>query len=162
MQPMLWFLLALVLVLPSSGQIRPQSTSSADWLRKAKYGVFMHLLPSDATAFARVSAFDEEVLASQLQAVGAGYFVLTLGQNSGYFNAPNSEYDRVTGYAPGERCSRRDLPADVARALRVRGIRLLLYLPCQTPNEDTRTSGLRFRSDHAMFVGASYPGTRRL
>ena len=26
----------------------------------------------------------------------------------------------------------------------------------------TRTSGLRFRSDHAMFVGASYPGTRRL
>jgi hypothetical protein len=138
MQPMLWFLLALVLVFPSSGQKRPQSTSSADWLRKAKYGVFMHFLPSDATRLARVSAFDVEALASQLQAVGAGYFVRTLGQNLGYFNAPNGEYDRVTGYAPGERCSNRDLPADLATALRARQIRLLLYLPCQTPNEDTR------------------------
>ena len=26
----------------------------------------------------------------------------------------------------------------------------------------TRTSGLRFFSDHAIAVGASYPGTRRL
>jgi len=26
----------------------------------------------------------------------------------------------------------------------------------------TRTSGLRFFSDHAMFVGASYPGTSLL
>jgi hypothetical protein len=139
MRPLLWFVLPLVLLRPTAEQTRPQSTSNADWLRTAKYGVFMHLLPSDATTLARVQAFDVEALASQLEAVGAGYFVLTLGQNSGYFNAPNSEYDRVTGYAPGERCSKRDLPADLATALRARGIRLLLYLPCQVPNEDTRS-----------------------
>jgi hypothetical protein len=139
MRPLLWFVLPLVLLRPTAEQTRPQSTSNADWLRKAKYGVFMHFLPSDATMLARVQAFDVEALASQLEAVGAGYFVLTLGQNSGYFNAPNSEYDRVTGYAPGERCSKRDLPADLATALRARGIRLLLYLPCQVPNEDRRS-----------------------
>ena len=131
--------LPLVLLRPTAEQTPPQSTSNADWLRNAKYGVFMHLLPSDATTLARVQAFDVEALASQLEAVGAAYFVITLGQNSGYFNAPNGEYDRVTGYAPGERCSKRDLPADLATALRARGIRLLLYPPCQVPNEDTRS-----------------------
>jgi hypothetical protein len=139
MQPMPFFLLALVLVVPMAAQRGPQSRSNADWLGEAKYGVFMHLLPSDATTLARLRAFDVEALAKQLQDVGAGYFVLTLGQNSGYFNAPSNEYDRVTGYAPGERCSKRDLPADLAIALRARGIRLLLYLPCQAPNEDLRS-----------------------
>lgn len=132
-------LVLLLVLLPSAKQARPESTSNADWLRHAKYGVFMHLLPSDGTTLARLWAFDVEALASQLEAVGAGYVVLTLGQNSGYFNAPNEEYDRVTGYAPGERCSKRDLPADLATALRSRKIRLLLYLPCQVPNEDTRS-----------------------
>ena len=42
--------------------------------------------------------------------------MITLGQNSGWFNAPNAAYDRVTGYQPGERCARRDLPLDLYRA----------------------------------------------
>ena len=40
--------------------------------------------------------------------------------------------------APGERCARRDLPLDLHRALQPEGIRLMLYLPCQTPNADRR------------------------
>ena len=46
--------------------------------------------------------FDVEALAQQLKRMGARYFVLTLGQNSGYFNAPSAVYDRMTGYAAGE------------------------------------------------------------
>ena len=114
------------------------AASSADWLREAKYGAFMHLLPSDAKTLAMVDDFDVERLAGQLESIGAKYFVLTLGQNSGYFNAPNAVYDRTTGYRAGERCSKRDLPADLWRALHARGIRLMLYLPCQAPNEDRR------------------------
>jgi hypothetical protein len=64
--------------------------------------------------------------------------VITLGQNSGYYNSPNSVYGRYTGYASGERCAKRDLPLDVYRSLRAKGIQLMLYLPCQVPNEDTR------------------------
>jgi hypothetical protein len=114
------------------------ATSNADWLREAKYGAFMHLLPSDARTLDLVDAFDVDALSSQLAAIGAGYFVITLGQNSGYFIAPNATYDRITGFAAGERCSKRDLPADLWRALRARGIKLMLYLPCQAPNEDAR------------------------
>jgi alpha-L-fucosidase len=111
---------------------------NTDWFKKARYGVFMHFLPGDSGGLALVEKFDVEALARQLAAMGAKYFVITLGQNSGYFNSPNATYDRYTGYAPGERCSQRDLPLDLYRALRARGIRLMLYLPAQTPNRDTR------------------------
>ncbi|MCX7048590.1 MAG: alpha-L-fucosidase [Candidatus Sumerlaeota bacterium] len=121
----------------------PESQADAgnkdtDWFRSARYGVFMHFLPEDAKGLGLVKEFNVEALAQQLESMGAGYFVITLGQNSGYFNSPNSAYDRITGYAPGERCSARDLPLDLYQALKPKGIRLMLYLPCQTPNRDVR------------------------
>jgi hypothetical protein len=111
---------------------------NTDWFKDARYGVFMHFLPADDADLKLVEAFDAQALAGQLEEVGAKYFVLTLGQNSGYFNAPNAAYDKRTGYAPGQRCARRDLPGDLAAVLGPKGIRLMLYLPCQTPNRDTR------------------------
>jgi len=106
---------------------------AADWLRDARLGVFMHFLPGDAKGLAKVDDFAVPALTRQLKAMGAMYFVLTLGQNSGFFNSPNAVYDQFLGCAPGERCARRDLPLDLYRALQPEGIRLLLYLPCQTP-----------------------------
>jgi hypothetical protein len=129
----------LLLLLPAAfGADADAGDPRTDWLRDARYGVFVHFLPGDAEALARVDDFDVETLARQLESVGAGYLILTLGQNSGFFNAPNPTYDRISGYAPGERTSSRDLPADLHRALESRGIRLMLYLPCQAPNEDRR------------------------
>ncbi len=130
-------LAGLLLAPPSPGQGAPPS-HRADWLRDARLGVFVHFLPADAAGLARVDDFDVEALAGQLSRAGARYLVFTLGQNSGFFNAPNAAYDRRTGYRPGERCSRRDLPQDLHRALQPKGIRLMLYLPCQTPNRDAR------------------------
>ncbi len=112
--------------------------ANTEWFRAARYGVFMHFLPGDAAGLARVAEFDVDALARQLETLGAKYLVITLGQNSGFFNSPNATYDRCTGYAPGERCATRDLPLDLYRALQPRGIRLMLYLPCQTPNQDAR------------------------
>jgi lysophospholipase L1-like esterase len=111
---------------------------NTNWFKDAKYGVFMHFLPGDAKGLALVSEFDVQGLARQLETLGAKYFVITLGQNSGFFNAPNATYDQYTGYAPGERCSTRDLPLDLYRVLQPKGMRLMLYLPCQTPNQDAR------------------------
>jgi hypothetical protein len=131
------------LLLPARAEPNNPNT---DWFKDARYGVFMHFLPGDPKTFALVDQFDVPSLASQLEAAGAKYFVLTLGQNSGYFNSPNKVYDRYTGYGPGERCARRDLPLDLYRALQPRGIKLMLYLPCQVPNQDARAQksfGLR-------------------
>jgi hypothetical protein len=112
--------------------------TNTDWFSEARVGVFMHFLPSGPEGLKQVERFDVPALAEQLADLRAGYFVLTLGQNSGWYNSPNSAYDRQTGYAPGERCSKRDLPLDLYRVLQGKGIRLMLYLPCQAPNQDRR------------------------
>jgi hypothetical protein len=114
------------------------SNSNTDWFSQAKYGVFVHFLPTREAGLAQVEEFDVKALAEQLEQMGAGYLVLTLGQNSGYFNSPNSAYEKRTGYVPGERCAKRDLPLDLYRELQAKGIRLMLYLPCQAPNQDAR------------------------
>ena len=128
---MLGAFLCVVAAAVSAGDRNP----ATDWMPEAKVGAFMHFLPG-ADTFARVEAFDVPAVARQLAESGARYFVFTLGQNSGYMNAPNAAYDAAAGYAAGERCARRDLPAELAAALKPHGIRLMLYLPCQTPNRD--------------------------
>jgi len=136
-----WTLPAFVAVVAATVTLAGQSStpgSRTDWLHAARFGAFMHVLPSDDATLKEIGDFDVDALARQLDAAHVKYFVLTLGQNSGYFNAPNDAYDRITGYKPGERCSARDLPLDLHHALSARHIRLMLYLPCQAPNEDAR------------------------
>jgi hypothetical protein len=111
---------------------------NTDWLRDAHYGVLMHFLPHDARSLALVDQFDVAALAGQLESIGAKYLVFTLGQYSAYYNAPNAAYDKVVGSAPGERCAKRDLPLELYRTLNAKGIRLVLYLPCQVGYGDAR------------------------
>lgn len=129
-----WFA-ALMILLTGSVQAVPNNPNT-DWFKDAQLGVFTHFLPASAEDLQKVEKFDVDLLAGQLESMGARYFVITLGQNSGYFNSPNAAYDRIAGFKPGERCATRDLPRDIARALKARGIKLMLYLPCQTPNND--------------------------
>jgi alpha-L-fucosidase len=145
MKPLTMIPLFVVLALGWPARAEPNNPNT-DWFREAKYGVFMHFLPGDPNTFAQVEQFDARALAAQLEQAGAKYLVLTLGQNSGYYNSPNAVYERYTGYVPGERCSKRDLPLDLYRVLQPRGIRLMLYLPCQVPNQDAgaqKAFGLR-------------------
>lgn len=137
---LLLFILALAgrLLTPSTNAVAAEQSPQTDWLSEARIGAFMHFLPGDSADFETVEEFDVEALAKQLDWMGAKYFMFTLGQNAGWFNAPNAAYDRIAGYTPGERCAKRDLPLDLHRALSAMGIRLMLYLPCQTPNRDSR------------------------
>ncbi len=111
---------------------------NTDWFRDAHYGVLMHFLPHDARSLALVDQFDVDSLAGQLKSIGARYLVFTLGQYSGYYNAPNAALDKLVGYAPSERCSQRDLPLELHRALSAQEIKLMLYLPCQVGHGDAR------------------------
>lgn len=113
------------------------------WFRQARWGVFAHFLaehyldqPITPARWNRlVDRFDVERLANQLQGAGAGYLIFTIGQNSGYFCAPNPVYDELIGH-PESHCSRRDLMDDLHAALRRRGIALLAYLPAGAPDQD--------------------------
>jgi alpha-L-fucosidase len=116
------------------------------WMRAAKWGVMTHYL-ADWQARANqlqmsvdkwnemVDHFNVEGLADQIKSVGAGYHILTIGQNSGYFSAPNATYDKIVGIEPSK-CSRRDLIGDMANALKKRGIKLIVYLPSGAPGGD--------------------------
>jgi len=116
----------------------------AAWMRNAGFGVMVHYLPEWIDAErewtveawnAQVGGFDVEALARQAEGTGAGYVVLSIGQNSGFYLAPNPAYDRLTGIRPSK-CSRRDLVAELARALERRGLRLLVYLTSGPPSND--------------------------
>jgi len=118
----------------------------AAWMPKARWGVMTHYL-ADWQARVHnltmsvdqwnkmVDGFDAEGIARQLQSVGAKYYQISIGQNSGYYLSPNATYDRLTGANPSK-CSRRDLVADLYDALNKRGIKLMVYLPSGAPGQD--------------------------
>lgn len=121
-------------------------TDKTEWFAQCGWGVFCHWLgaaPSsdggaELTAAAwnrQVDAFDTESLGRQLQAIGAPYFFITIGQNSGHYIAPNDAYDEYVAIRPSK-CSQRDLVADLYEALHPRGIELLVYLPSGAPAAD--------------------------
>jgi len=120
--------------------------TNTDWLLEARWGVFMHYLADFASNTkvpaiqpaewnARIDNFDVKGLAAQLAEIQAGYFFITLGQNSGYYLSPNETYDALVGHQPSH-CSRRDLVADLAEELEPRGIRLLVYFTACAPALD--------------------------
>jgi hypothetical protein len=124
----------------------PWKRANTDWFKDCRWGLFTHYLADSASNLKaidlpvadwnqRIDAFDVEGLARQLAEAHVPYFVITLGQNSGYYLSPNQTYDDIVGIQPSK-CSRRDLIADLAKALAPRGIRLMVYLPGMAPAAD--------------------------
>jgi hypothetical protein len=75
-----------------------------------------------------VDGFDVRGFAAQMAEAKPGWVLFCLDDH--YFAwpcSPNEAFDRFTGYAPGEKCSRRDLIADLADALEKQGVKLICY-----------------------------------
>jgi hypothetical protein len=124
----------------------PWKRANTDWFMRCRWGLFAHYLADTASNLKpidltvddwnrRVDAFDVDGLARQLAEACVPYFIITLGQNSGFYISPNRTYDEITGIKPSK-CSRRDLIADLARAVEPHGIRLMVYLPGGAPATD--------------------------
>ena len=128
---------------------RAQTDHPLDWFHEAKSGIMLHYLanPLEASGAGKgivlkdgewdrqIDAFDVDGLADQLQDIGADYLVISVGQNTGYYCSPNATYDKIVGITPSK-CSRRDLVVDLSKALKARGIRLIVYLPSGAPAND--------------------------
>jgi alpha-L-fucosidase len=123
-----------------------KAAEPTDWFHQAHWGVMTHYLgapPSskkgaELTADAwneQVDAFDVAGFTEQLSSTGAKYLLFTIGQNSGHYCSPNATYDQIVGITP-TKCSRRDLIADLAKAVSAKGIRLMVYLPSGAPAAD--------------------------
>jgi len=123
-------------------------TGDTSWMVQHKYGVFLHyqyriLLgysvrtkpqfpePSRMTAEEwnrLVDGFDVKGFADQMERAKVGWVILCIDDH--YFAwscSPNKTFSEYTGYAPGEKCSRRDLVMELAAALQARGVRLICY-----------------------------------
>jgi len=123
---------------------------SADvtWMLKAKYGVFLHYqyrillgysiktkpqFPSSSQMKAEewnrlVDGFDVNGFAEQMAEAKVGWVIFCLDDH--YFAwpcSPNKTFSEFTGYAPGEKCSRRDLILDLSNALNSKGVKLICY-----------------------------------
>ncbi|NJM06618.1 discoidin domain-containing protein [Candidatus Gracilibacteria bacterium] len=105
------FALLVGSVLPLGGQVQAATSRPVDWFRDARWGVMMHYLADEASDTSaptisvadwntRVNNFDVNGLADQLQTVGAKYFLITLGQNSGFFISPNRHLRSVSWAQP--------------------------------------------------------------
>lgn len=124
----------------SGSPVVHKGNPNTDWIKNAGLGVMLHFLKA---VFVKeggpkewnevVDHFDVERFAEDCKKAGAGFVMLALGQNDGYYCSPNSAYDSIVGVRPGELCSKRDLPADLFTALDKRGIRMMLYLPGNPP-----------------------------
>lgn len=113
--------------------------SDATWFRQAGWGVFLHYLtrpetPADAWS-RQVDGFDVPGLGAQLEAAGAPYLFVTIGQISGHYCSPNETFESLVGQSPSK-CSRRDLIAELADELAGRGIRMMVYLASEGPSMD--------------------------
>jgi alpha-L-fucosidase len=160
-------LIAAIALLATTSFAPAQATRPVDraaWMRDAKWGVMTHYL---ADWIARresfnggrmtverwnelVDKFDVDALAEQIETLGAKYYIMTIGQNSGFYLSPNATYDRIVGNQPSK-CSRRDLIGDLADAFAKRGIKLLVYLPAGAP------SGDRVARDKLQWQNGAHP-----
>jgi hypothetical protein len=126
--------------------------SAVEQFREARWGILSHWLADRFGAAGsliigdqqeltpdqwnrRVDEFRVDALAAQLASVGAGYYFLTLGQNSGFYCSPNATYDRIVDREVS-RLSRRDLVVELSDALAKHGIKLGIYLPSGAPDRD--------------------------
>ncbi|MGQ2998139.1 hypothetical protein [Variovorax sp.] len=114
---------------------------AAQWpaLAPPGFGVMVHYLP-DRRSIADMARFDVEAFATQLAEMRASYLVLTLGQNSGQYIAPNAALEALCPASARDRPPR-DLPLEIGRALRRRGIAMVLYLPFRAPQDDRYLMG---------------------
>lgn len=120
----------------------------AGWMREGRYGIFLHyqyrillgysvrtvpkfppLEQMTAAEWNRlVDGFDVNGFADQMVQGGVGWVNFCLDDHHfAWPCAPNAAFSGFTGYAPGEKCTRRDLFGDLADALQARGVKLIAY-----------------------------------
>ncbi len=124
-----------------------------DWFKKSKWGVFTHYLcylqnsnsekgmlhsqgKGETSWDECVNDFDTEKYARTAKELGAGYVIFTVTQGYRFLCAPNDAFNSITGYKPGEACSKRDLLADLITSLDKYDIPLMLYFTGDGPHLD--------------------------
>jgi hypothetical protein len=107
------------------------------WLEHSGFGLMFHyevFRNHTAASFNKaVESFKVVRFADAVESSNAGYVIFTVGQHWGRYCSPNAAYERLLGVGPGVWTSRRDLIMEIARELKRRNIRLILYMTARAP-----------------------------
>ncbi|KAA6327973.1 hypothetical protein EZS27_023086 [termite gut metagenome] len=156
-----------------TGVLLTDANPLTDWFYEAKYGLSHHLLKefiersftpvqeqwdaSKQTWSQFIDQFNVQEYAKQVNETGAKFILLTLNQNSGYYNTPVAAYDkymRQAGLLKDEddnpMTSKRDLPGEIMDELAKYGIKVMLYHPSNPPNR-SHWKGNDFRVTSEVF-----------
>ncbi len=148
------FVSALVVVLGISTSVIRQSinanaeTNGRAWMKDAKYGLFFHYIHSsqqlkDLNWVEAIKSFDVETFTDEVVSTGADYVMFTLGQNDGYWVAPNKTYEERVGKRLSEgRFPDRDLPKLISESLKRKSpsTKFFLYFTSEGPGKDLEQS----------------------
>jgi hypothetical protein len=149
----------------------PSTVSASDIALPGRgYGLFVQFYPNVSSAYPAssynasgswstlVGSVRADVLAEQARQAGASYVILSLGWTNGFFCAPNAEYERLNGMQNGRYTSARDLPLDLGRELRSRGLKLFLYLAAEGPVAPVLSPGINNPANTTM-AGSGWGNT---
>ncbi|MBP5275077.1 MAG: alpha-L-fucosidase, partial [Abditibacteriota bacterium] len=143
-------LASLLLFCLAAGTLYAQNPGRAEWMA-GRYGMMTHwfvypdLALPDASQEERtrwfneqVDRFDTKTLMKQFDESGADWLIFTLAQGNGYFNSANAFLDKeFPGHTP-----ERDLGMEIAKEVKKRGKRFILYLAGQVNGCDKMCSGI--------------------
>ena len=91
-----------------------------------------------------IDSFDVKLFAAQVEASKVDYVVFTIGQNSGFYIAPNPVIDKYAG--PGH-TSNRDLLGEIMDAVTSAGRKFIAYLPCEINANTTMHEGFLWQKE---------------
>ncbi|MGQ0834184.1 MAG: alpha-L-fucosidase [Gammaproteobacteria bacterium] len=136
--------------------------ASTDWLARAGYGVMFHWTSESQPRYGQalsyeqaVSAFEAVSFARMVEDTGAGYVIFTVNHAKPHCPAPIGAWARVH---PGA-TTRRDLLADIAKALAERNVPLILYIASHTLGklgESSDAQYFRIHEDILKEMGERY------
>ena len=152
-QPIIRAIVILPLFLTACAVGATPNNPNTDWFKKAGFGVFVHYLwdiqnnPDQLHSLGKqtswdqcVHEFDVKRFADQMAQIKPGYVIFTMHQRTRYLIAPNSTFDRISGYKSGEACSTRDLVFDLYNELHRHNIPLMLYWTGDGPRQDPKAA----------------------
>jgi hypothetical protein len=107
------------------------------WLRSTGFGLMFHYEAfrnhSPESYNKAVDSFDVTRFANAVADTKAGHVIFVIGQHWGKYCTPNSVYEKRLGVPNGVWTSRRDLVMEIARELKKRDIKLVLYMTARAP-----------------------------
>ena len=120
--------------------IMATSASAAEnerWLKKSGFGLMFHyeaFKNHSAASYNRtVRSFDVKRFADAVASTKAGHVIFVIGQHWGRYCAPNRAYEKCLGVPNGVWTSKRDLILEIARELKKRDVKLIIYMTARAP-----------------------------